>query len=223
MHAALVVIFLLFAATGHANESSHAETQLSAILESRPTMARSIESRPAVRDWILERFRVTDPPLFWSPDPPVSGRLAECDARDSTLTYVRVMPGRSGIDQLVQLLFELHNVQGYDVFDELFEAAFRGDITREEFAVRSLEQEFRALLAARQFYREHVADLSRSERREARAYYRMLYGTDSFEEHVREVRERGFDLLDHWRELYDTVVLPEREPRSGARPEAAPR
>ena len=39
----------------------------------------------------------------------------------------------------------------------------------------------------------------------------MLHGTDSFEEHVGELLERGDDLRDHYRELYDEVVIPERE------------
>jgi hypothetical protein len=148
---------------------------------------------------------------------PVSGRAAEWDARKPEVTLLRVDGTPSGIDQLVHLLFELHNVQGYDAFASIHEDAVRGEITREEYASRMLEQEFRALIAARTFFREHLRDLSQSEKKEARAYYRMLYGPDSFEEHVRQVSRRGFDLRDHYRTLYDSLVLSEREDRQRMR------
>jgi len=203
-------LFLL-APAGHAAEETHARTQLAALLGDRPQLAPTLEARPEVHQWILRRLSETKPPMFWDPTPPVSGRAAEWDGRDPELTLLRVDGKPSGIDQLVHLLFELHNVQGYGVFEAIHEGAVRGEITREEYASKMLEQEFRALLAARAFYREHLSDLSRSEEKEARAYYRLLHGTDSFEEHVGGILERGYDLRDHYRQLYDSTVLPERE------------
>lgn len=191
-------------------EESHEQAQLAALLEDRPRMAKSLDARPGVRSWILERFRVAEPPLVWEPRKPVSGRKAEWDGRDPKVTLLRIDDSPSGIDQLVHLLFELHNVQGYDVFGAIHGEAVRGALTPDEYATRMLEQEFRALLAARAFYREHLSDLPRTEEKEARSYYRLLHGTDSFEEHLAEGIERGYDLRDHYRELYDSLVIPER-------------
>ena len=205
---------LLFPAqAGPAAETRHAEAQLSAILQDRPRLAMSLEPRPEVQEWILEQFRETAPPMFWDSEPPVSGRLAEWDGRDPEVTILRVDASPSGIDQLAHLLFELHNVQGYAVFDSVHEKAIRDEITRDEYASQMLEQEFRALLAARSFFRAHLSDLSQAEEREARTYNRLLHGTDSFEEHLREQRERGHDLFDDFRMLYDTMVIPERKER----------
>jgi hypothetical protein len=206
------VLFILVS-DGRAVEESHARIQLTAMLQDRPQLAATLEARSSVREWILARFQETEPPLAWDRTPPISNRAAELDARDSTVTLLRLDGASSGIDQLVYLLFELHNVQGYDAFESIHEEAVRGEITREEYASRMLKQEFRALLAARVFYRDHLSDLSRTEEREARAYYRMRHGTNSFEEHVGESRERGYDLLDHYRVLYDNVVIPERNQR----------
>ena len=204
---------LLLAQVGPAAERTHAMTQLSAILRDRPRLAVSLEPRPEVREWILEQFRKTVPPLFWDSKSPVSGRLAEWDGRDPEVTLLRIDGSPSGIDQLAHLLFELHNVKGYDVFDSIHEKAIRDEITRDEYASQMLAHEFRALLAARAFYRSHLSDLSQAEKREARSYYRLLHGTDSFEEHLREQRERGHDLFDHYRMLYDSMVIPERKER----------
>lgn len=129
------------------------------------------------------------------------------------MTLLQVDGTPSGIDQLTHLLFELHNVQGYETFESIHEAAIRGEITREEYATQMLEVEFRALLAARAFYREHLADLSPSEEKEARSYYRLFYGTDSFEEHLQNALKNGYDLRDHYRQLYDSMVIPTQELR----------
>lgn len=209
----VVVVLFFFATMTCGAEASYEQTQLAALRQDRPRLAKSLDARPEVRRWILERFRITEPPLIWESTRPVSGRKAEWDARDPTVTVLRIDGSPSGIDQLTNLLFELHNVQGYDVFDAIHEEAVRGELTPDEYATKMLEQEFRALLAARAFYREHLSDLSRTEEKEARSYYRLLHGTDSFEQHLKEGLDRGFDLRDHYRELYDSIVIPEREQR----------
>ena len=210
-----VVALCLAVPASRAAEATHAEAQVAALLDDRPRLASALEARPKVRQWVLTRFRETRPPLFWSADPPVSGRLAEWDGRDPERTLLRIDGKPGGIDQLAHLLFELHNVQGYQVFDEIHEGAVRGEVTREDYATQMLEEEFRALLAARAFYREHVSDLSANEARQARSYYRLLHGTDSFEEHLAESVERGHDLRDHYRKLYDDLVVPERQNGGG--------
>jgi hypothetical protein len=184
------------------------------MLSDRREMATALESRPDVRGWILRRLRETAPPLRWDPTPPVSGRAAEWDARDTTVTVLRVDGSPSGIDQLTHLLFELHNVQGYASFAAVHESAVRGEITRDEYALQMLEQEFRALVAARAYFREHLSNLSRAEKSEARGYYRLFYGADSLDEHLGASLERGVDLRDHYRALYDTLVLAERDKRN---------
>jgi hypothetical protein len=208
----------LLASAVKAGEHGHAEAQFAALLGDRPQLAKTLDARPEVRHWILQRWGETRPPLVWDPTSPVSGRAAEWDARAADVTLLRVDGTRSGIDQLAHLLFELHNVQGYDAFAAIHEGAVQGEVTREEYASRMLEQEFRALIAARAFFREHLLDLSQSEKKEARAYYRMLYGPDSFEEYDRKVSRRGFDLRDHYRALYDSMVLSEREERQKEKP-----
>lgn len=194
-------------------EATHAETQLESILEARPGIAAALQSRPAVRSWILDRFAVTDPPLYWDAGPTVSGRSAECDVRDPDRSLVRVAKEASGIDQLTFLIFELHNIQGYPIFEEIHDAAVRGEVNRDQYADRMLRQEFAGLLLFREFCAAHLATLSKSERREARVYYRLVHGTDSYEEHLQNARERGGDLLEHWRRMFDTEVIPEREAR----------
>ena len=203
---------LVTAPAGYASDLPHADQQLARIVEDRPKLAAALESRPAVRDWIHQRFRVTEPLLSWDSGPTVSGRMAECDVRDPEHSFVRVTKDASGIDQLTFLLFELHNIQGYPVFDEVHEMAVRGEIGREAYADRMLRQEFAALLQFRAFCREHLNELTSEEREEARVVWRLVYGTDSYEEHLRESRERGRDLLDHWRFMYDTAVIPEMTP-----------
>ena len=204
-------LLLLLAQVSRAEEESRAQAQLAALLRDRPKLATTLETRPKVRDWILQRLDEADPPIYWDPMPPVSGRAAEWDARDSTVTALRIDGSPSGIDQLAHLLFELHNVQGYASFACIHEEAVRGTISRDEYASQMLEQEFRALIAVRAFYREYLSDLSPSEEKKARSYYRLLYGTGSFEEHVRKSLERGVDLRDHYRFLFDSIVLAERE------------
>jgi hypothetical protein len=149
----------------------------------------------------------------------VSGRAAEWDARDPAVTLLRIAGSPSGIDQLAHLVFELHNVRGYRSFASIHEQAVRGEITRDEYASRMLEQEFRALVAAREFYREHLSDLSQAEEKEARSYYRLAHGAGSLEEHASQARRRGVDLRDHYRAIFDSIVLAERKHRQAVEKE----
>ena len=66
------------------------------------------------------------------------------------------------------------------------------------------------MIQAREFLRGELSDLTRRERKEARVYYRLLHGPDSLDAHLRRSLERGFDLRDHFKALYDAEVIPER-------------
>lgn len=214
----LTLLFLLSCAPPvPADGATTPEDEIERLLADRPGIAASLESRPEVRAWILERFRVQRPPLRWDDAPPVSGRLAEWDARDLEVIWLRVDARSSGIDQLVFLLFELHNAQRYDAFDEIHEGAIRGEVLREDYATRMLKEEFEALRAARALYRKHLSELSPREEREARVLYRLVHGTDSFDQHLAENLKRGGDLKDHFRALYDTEVLRERSLRENSK------
>ena len=78
----------------------YGEERLENVIQDRPQMGPSIEIRPAVRKWIIERLDQTVPPIDWDPSPPISGRGAEFDATNPETTWVRVSPKLSGIDQL---------------------------------------------------------------------------------------------------------------------------
>jgi len=197
---------------GAESESTHAERQFAALQEDRPALAEALDPRESLKVWILERFQNNAPPLFWSPAPPISGRLAEFDARDSVQVFVRVDKKPSGIDQLANLIFELNNALGYEAFDSIHERAVNGEIGREEYAELMLGQDMVTLSRAREIYRSYVEELSDRERGEAKGYYLLLYGPDTVAERVEMYLERGFDLRDHFRELYDEYVIPEMKP-----------
>jgi len=212
---ALGVQFGLAASPGQEPVPEYGDIQLEVIMRDRPAMRPSIETRPAIREWIVECFNQTVPPIRWDPSPPVSGRRAEFDATDPETTRVRVSTRGSGIDQLCALLFELHNIGRYEQFEAVHISAVRGELSRETYAEMMLEQEFLALMEARAFLANHVGELSRQEHRAARIYWPLLEGPETLEEHVQQFLKKGVDLRDHFRELYDTEVIAEREAGRG--------
>lgn len=191
-----------------AEEVEHA--QFDRLLEDRPRIAEALAERAHVRDWIALRFAETQPPLLWDASAPVSGRNGEFDAREPRLVRIRIAARGSGIEQLSTLIFELHNVMGYAAFEDIHNRAVAGALSRDAYARAMLEQEIAALAATRDFLTAHVSDLDEHERRDAARYYRYLNGPTTLDERLAESRAQGVDLLDHYRALYDTVVVAER-------------
>jgi hypothetical protein len=186
------------------------QSQFDRLLADRPLIADALTERPLVRDWIIQRFAETHPPLAWDASAPVSGRNGEFDAREPGLVRIRIAARGSGIDQLSTLIFEPHNVMGYAAFEDIHNRAVAGDLSRDDYARAMLEQEFVALTATRDFLATNMPTLSAPEQRAAQRYDRYLRGPESLDGRLAEARAQGVDLLDHYRVLYDTIVVAEQ-------------
>jgi hypothetical protein len=210
---AFLCVLNLQAATAR---SSSPAAEVRRLLTDRPQIAEALATRPHIVAWIELRFVETEPPLAWDSAPPLSGRGGEFDAGDADVIRLRIAPDASGIDQLSTLIFELHNAMGYRAFNDIHERAVSGRLSRDEYARAMLEQEIVALRMTRDFLAKHLPTLTPEERRAARRYYRYRFGPVTLDERVEDARRQGVDLLDHYRALYDAVVLSERKLRRSA-------
>lgn len=202
------------AATGRA--ASYGEAQLEVILQDRPQLAAVLMGRGEVRDWLVRELGRDAPKPLWDPTEPVSGRAAEHEypSRGGTTpagtALIRVSSQTSGWDQLAGLVFELHNLRGSGAFEEIQQAAVRGDIDKPAYVQQLLQQEFTALLATRDFLEEHLSGAPEAARDQGTLFGQILHTEATLEAHLRKNDQDGNDLTRHFEQLYEQEVMPER-------------
>ena len=187
------------------------------IQRSRPDIAAELADRPAVRTWIAAQFDadVIDLKVLWEAVEPKSGRAAEHEYLSSRgPVVIRVTERVSPLDQLAGLIFELHNMRGYRVFAQIYQDAVEGRIGPEEYGLRNLAQEFEARVANRAFLLEHFSDVPARELAGHRVLAGLLQPVASPADQLAQARRQGGDLLEHYHEIFDAYVVPERELRT---------
>jgi hypothetical protein len=220
----LLIPLLAIAAGGGSLAAAQAEdnlasgqAQLDVILEDRPQLAAVLRGRDALRRWLITEFSRKTPAPLWDPTEPVSGRVAEHEypsrggAAPAGTAVIRVSSGVSGWDQLAGLVFELHNVRRSGRFAEIYRAAVRGEIDEGQYVRRSLEEEFAALVATRDFLAQHVGDLPEAARGSSPLYDQVVATEDSFERHLEQQEREGRGLTQYFERLYEREVLPEKK------------
>jgi hypothetical protein len=192
------------------------DTQLGVILEDRPQLAAVLRGRDELREWLVTQFNGKAPAPLWDPTEPVSGRAAEHEypsrggAAPAGTAVIRVNSQASGWDQLAGLVFELHNVRRSERFAEIHRAAVRGQIGKDEYVRRSLAEEFAALRATREFLERHVGALPESAQGSSPLYRQVMETGDNFEQHLESQEKNGAGLKQHFEQLYEREVIPER-------------
>lgn len=220
----LLIVLLAIGAGGGRPAAAQAEdnlasgeAQLAVILEDRPQLAAVLRGRDALRHWLIAEFSRKTPAPLWDPTEPVSGRAAEHEypsrggAAPAGTAVIRVSSGVSGWDQLAGLVFELHNVRRSGRFAEIYRAAVRGEIDKAEYVRRSLEEEFAALLATRDFLEQHVGNLPEAARGSSPLYAQVLATEGSFDRHLEMEEREGQGLTRHFERLYEREVVPEKK------------
>ncbi len=183
----------------------------------RPRVAVELDERSTVREWIEEQFSgdAIAMEVHWSPDEPISGRAAEHEyltARGPVV--VRVSQTRSALDQLAALIFELHNMHGYRVFDQVYLDAVTGKIGPEEYALRNLGQEYEALVATRAFLTTHFRDVPSRELSGHKVLRALLAPVPTLEAQLAEARKGRGDVGEFYHDAFEAYVVPERDLRA---------
>lgn len=193
------------------------ETQLDVILKDRPQLAAVLRGRDDLRQWLIGEFSRKTPAPLWDPTEPVSGRAAEHEypsrggAAPAGTAVIRVSSSVSGWDQLAGLVFELHNVRRSGRFAEIYRAAVRGEIDKAQYVRRSLEEEFAALVATRDFLVRYVGELPKAARGSSPLYRQVVETGDSFDRHLDEQEHEGRALALHFERLYEREIVPEKK------------
>jgi ketosteroid isomerase-like protein len=183
----------------------------------RPRIVRALDGRDAVRAWIEKHFSggAIELHVRWDPAEPKSGRAAEHEYLTGRgPVEVRVSKHHSGLDQIAGLVFELHNMEGYRVFEKVYADAVTGKIGPEEFALRNLNQEFEARVATRKFLERHFGDVSRRDLRDHRLLDALLEPVPTPEAQLEAARKKGGDLREHYFKLFESDIVPERDLRT---------
>lgn len=192
------------------------EVQLGVILKDRPQLSAVLRGRDELRQWLIAEFNRKSPAPLWDPTEPVSGRAAEHEypsrggAAPVGTAVIRVSSQASGWDQLAGLVFELHNVRRSGRFAEIYRAAVRNEIDKSEYVRRSLEEEFGALRATRDFLKQRLGELPEAARGSSPLYRQIMETGDSFEAHLERQEKNGEGLKAHFERLYEKEVVPER-------------
>jgi hypothetical protein len=192
------------------------DVQLGVILKDRPQLSAVLRGRDELRQWLIAELERKSPAPLWDPAEPVSGRAAEHEypsrggAAPLGTAVIRVSSRASGWDQLAGLVFELHNVRRSGRFAEIYRAAVRGEIDKSEYVRSSLEEEFGALRATRDFLEANVGALPEAAEGSSPLYRQVMQTGDSFEEHLERQAGHGEGLAAHFERLYEKEVVPER-------------
>lgn len=200
------------------------ETQLRVILKNRPQLATILRGREELRQWLVAELNRENPSPLWDPTEPVSGRAAEHEypsrggAAPAGTAVIRVSSRRSGWDQLAGLVFELHNIRRSGRFAEIYRAAVQGEIGKDEFVRRSLEEEFAALRATHRFLERRIGEIPESVEQSSPLLQQIMETGDSFEAHLEQQKDNGEGLAAHFERLYEREVLPERQRMSAEEP-----
>lgn len=191
-----VTLSALPAAAQTARVLAGGEAQLEVILKNRPQLAAILMGRDELRQWLVAELNRTRPAPLWDPKEPLSGRAAEHEypsrggAAPAGTAVIRVSSQSTGWDQLAGLVFELHNVRRSGRFAEIYRAAVRGEIGKDEYVQQSLEQEFAALRATRRFFEEYVGEVPESARQSSPLFQQIMEADETLEAHLETYDEK---------------------------------
>jgi hypothetical protein len=191
-------------------------------MNDRPKVARILQAYSGLYGWLVQTFdtaRGGYKPL-WDSAEPVSGRAAEHEypsnnrrrgiVAEGTVVF-RVSSHQTGWDQLAGLIFELHNFRSATQFGEIHTAAVSGEIDRQTYIRRNIEQEFMAVQATKMFLIKNVLPLRGAQGQENRLLWALVRSADTVDEMLRTNEQKGYDLRDHYQLLYNTEVVPEMQ------------
>lgn len=119
------------------------------------------------------------------------------------LPVVTIVSGQLPWDQLILLVFELHNSQGKPEFERLYEEARRGTIPRDRFVDGIMKVEFGAALRVKRILPS--LPMTAEEKASSLTYHRLLFCPDEYKHmaaYVRRVSPRR-GQAEEYRETYD--------------------
>jgi hypothetical protein len=144
------------------------KTELRRMLRDRPEMKRHLSEDDELFQWAAKKFAGEDLPTWiewqdrWEteseachmpPDDKSPGWIFVKNIRSSRLQ--QLANGSQAFDTLwLHAAYELHNIQGHEEFNRLYEKVYAGTITRDEFVLGMARTEYGAWLRLRLFYIE---------------------------------------------------------------------
>ncbi len=142
----------------------HADIQMSAMLRDLPIMDNATLDGGWLRDWCLRQFagEATGFQIDWSSKRPTFADAAHSRPENGLRATVKLSPVRigskpfgksfSGEELWAKLVYEFHNIQNTRDGEFLNQRAKRGEVSRTEYVMKSLEMELRAIQRTRAFY-----------------------------------------------------------------------
>jgi tetratricopeptide (TPR) repeat protein len=198
---------------------AHGELQLRKMLQDRPVMAEHVTSGDALWTWAVRKFAGEDMGTLIEWDPtspapfPASSRPPEAGIAPGILVSATRFDSPDSppynFDELwSSAVFELHNVTSSAEWDEIYEQARQGRLSRDEYTLAMLNSEERATQKMRAFYVRYYLPWLRSKNLEPRMPYE--WGCTTFNGMIGDARKVlltwGNDYrIPHYKAAYDML------------------
>jgi hypothetical protein len=119
--------------------------------------------------------------------------------------YICVRENQTDIDEYICFLYEVQNSKGRARFEQIFQAARNGDISRNTFAIEISRVEFEAVKATKQI----IATLKLSKKQQAESYYYNRFANcpaeyEEFEAYTKRISPHR-DSIGDYEKQYDRV------------------
>jgi len=198
-----------------ADSISFGQRQVDQLLADRPDMAGVLREDDPVLQWVIEGFNGDRMGyrIHWHANSPLGGSDAEHSPPYYAYpAYISLSGGAqvTPIDKWASVVYELHNIENSQAFDELHEQAKAGEIDGEAYAKKCLKLEFLALEKTKEFFEKNSLPNSRHGKD---PWYNWISGDiGTFEDYAKSFEEdqigNGYNPLKYFRDYYDTGIAP---------------
>jgi hypothetical protein len=180
----------------------------------RPGTAQVITANKELRDFLESTFAgiETGHRVRWDNAKPINidGGAETYPPYQGGLCEIRVSndSSYSAIDKCALLVFELHNAKSDSQSRAVDELAYKGQMSRNDFARRRTQKEFESGRKTRDFFRQHpLVPSSRLSRKENPQYHDFLSYPDNFSNYLNSPDGTwGAYLFQYYGECYDEMI-----------------
>ncbi len=187
------------------------DEQLLQLLHDRPTMNGILAPNDPIREWVIQKFNSNslEGRIYWDHDEPISARPAESlPAYKTQPNVVRLTnsAATSGRDKWLMLVYELHNLQNAEGFENLDLLAVNGKIDRVRYSDECFSLEFKAMVQTKRFFKLHP--IGGATAQSDPFYIGYMTGSDAFDVYKRMLKSNGpgeYNPLDYFGRHFDEL------------------
>lgn len=230
---AFVAILVAAAMSPAAEEESADEKtafgrrQVEQMLDDRPDMRGVLPESHPLFTWVVTGFNGDrfGRRVYWLADSPRGGYPSMFIPPYGEIPpFIQLSAGAelTPVDRWASVIFELHNLQGFEQSDKLVEQAMRGELTGQQYAMECVRLEYEAGLRAKeQFLKSPIPE---AQHKRNPVYHQILSMKPTFAEHQADLKAKGQPLgnYDYFLDHYKRVLAPAMQANQSDDKTAAP-